>query len=251
MTSKKTVLDGHKRKGSKFIPPMMQVPTELKEISYVNQILPEIIWMGLVNDRVGYKKGIDLSTKLAEIAFGLKSTENHVNFSLVSNFNLLSNVAKKRLVEILERNSTLSGYHYYLSPLIELYKDFPLSFLGKNKKPQPRSELIDILKKCIDRHFDKHQTPSLVIQANVVHLRSITGGLHFAKHIEEPDLNALIESPQSDKARRAGAFVRIHAMSELMPMGEDRLDDWSCSFWNQSYQLDSCDFLKEENELDE
>ena len=60
MAEKKIVLEGHKKVGSKFIPPMMQLPN-WTEISYINQILPEIIWMGLINDEFGYRDGIDLS----------------------------------------------------------------------------------------------------------------------------------------------------------------------------------------------
>jgi hypothetical protein len=82
----------------------------------------------------------------------------------------------------------------------------------------------------------------LIIQANVMYVRGSTGGLHVAPHIEIPDLNTLIEDPESKKAERAGAFVRISAMQEMMPMGETRICDWAESFWNQSYKIDKCDF---------
>ena len=47
------------------------------------------------------------------------------------------------------------------------------------------------MKECIDNHIDKYETPSLVIQANVVYVKRSTSGLHIAQHIEVPDLNSL------------------------------------------------------------
>lgn len=247
MAEKKKVLEGHKKVGSKFVPPMMQLPN-LTEISYINQILPEIIWMGLINDEFGYRDGIDLSSNLARRAFDLKETDKHINFTLVSNFNLLSAERKSELVRSLEETSELVKFRDSLLPLIALYEEFPLSFLGMSEKIFDKIELIEKIKNCIKKHINKYDTPALIIQANVMYVRGSTGGLHVAPHIEIPDLNTLIEDPESKKAERAGAFVRISAMQEMMPMRETRICDWAESFWNQSYKIDKCDFSWEKND---
>ena len=249
MADKREVLEGHKKVGSKFVPPMMQIPNFL-EISYVNQILPEIIWMGFLNDEFGYREGINLSSTLAKLAFDLRETDSHINFTLASNFNLLSHERKSDLIHRLEENSGLVKYRNSLLPLIALYEDFPLSFIGMGGEGYDKAQLVKKIKVCIEKHINKHETPALIIQANVMYVRTSNGGLHFAPHIEVPDLNALIEDPESEQAKRAGGFVRISAMQEFMPMSEGRFSDWSKSFWNQGYKLDRCDFSWEENDLD-
>lgn len=250
MTKKKKVLEGHKKVGSKFVPPMMQIPN-WKEISYINQILPEIVWMGLINDLFGYREGIELCSNFATKAYELKETDSHVNLAIASNFNRLTAENKQALVTELEKASELSKYRNALSPLIALYDDFPLAFIGKAEDGPDKSDLVERMKKCIERHIDKYDTPALIIQANVVYIRSSTGGLHIASHIEMPDLNALMKSPDSEEAQRAGSFVRTTAMQEFMPMGEPRIGDWSKSFWNQGYKIDKCDFSWEEDDIDE
>lgn len=247
MTEKKKVLEGHKKVGSKFIPPMMQMPN-WREISYINQILPEIIWMGLINDEFGYRDGIALSSNLAKRAFDLKETDKHINFTLVSNFNSLSAERKSELVRDLKETSELAKYQDSLLPLIALYEEFPLSFIGMSERIFDKSALIKKIKYCIEKHIDKYETPALIIQANVLYVRGSTGGLHVAPHIEIPDLNTLIEDPESEKAKRTGGFVRISAMQELMPLGETRVGDWAKSFWNQGYKIDKCDFSWEQND---
>lgn len=250
MADKKKVLEGHKKVGSKFIPPMMQIPN-WSEISYINLILPEIIWMGLLNDEFGYREGINLSTNLAKQAFDLKETDKHINFTLVSNFNLISSDSKSELVHRLKKNAELDKYRESLLPLIALYKEFPLSFIGMSEKGIDKTTLIEKIKSCIENHIDKYERPALIIQANVLYVRGATSGLHVASHIEVPDLNALIEDPESEQSKRAGGFVRISTMQEFMAMGEERYGDWSKSFWNQGYKVDKCDFSWEDNDLDE
>jgi hypothetical protein len=53
---KKIILGDHKKVGSKFIPPMAQLG--ITDVSTINQIFPEIIWMGLLNDSYGYREEI-------------------------------------------------------------------------------------------------------------------------------------------------------------------------------------------------
>jgi len=250
LAKKKKVLEGHKKVGSKFIPPMMQI-TPFSEISYINQILPEIIWMGLLSDKYGYRRAKELVFDICEKAFEIKDTDKHVNFTLASNFNHLSKDKKQELVNYLSERSTLHAYQEALMPLTKLYKDCPLSFLESRENTIDTEQLVSIMKECIDNHIDKYETPSLVIQANVVYVRRSTGGLHIAQHIEVPDLNSLIDAPESEEARKTEGFVRTSVMSEFMPMGEERDDTWAKSFWNQGYSLDKCDFSWESDVLDE
>ena len=250
MANKKTILEGYKKIGSKFIPPMMQLPN-WSEISYINLMLPEIIWMGLINDEFGCLDGISLSTNLANRAFELKKSHKHINFALVSNFSLLSNEKKIELIKGLEESSEIGRYRRALLPLIVLYEDFPLSFIGTDEEEYEREQLIEKMKACIDRHADKYETPAMIVQANVIYIRGTNGGLRVASHLEAPDLNVLIKDPKSEAARRAGGFVRNGAMQEFMPMGEDRYGDWSKTFWNQGYKIDKCDFSWEGNSFDE
>lgn len=236
---KSTVLKNHKKVGSKFIPPFSQFGG-LTEISYVNQILPEIIWMGLINDKLGYQKGVDLVTWLTKNAFALKETKNFVNYALVSNFGLLSKNNKIKLKNKLQTDNMLETLQDVLAPLIILYKDFPLSFLGKSNSKLDKNDLIRRLKFSIERHIDKYETPGIVIQANVMYIRSITGGLFFTRNIKPPDLGSIIQNPESEEAKRTESFARTQAMQELMPLGRRLKFNWARSFWNRSYKIDKC-----------
>ena len=145
---------------------------------------------------------------------------------MASNFEFLSSERKSELVQSLKENVVLDQYRDSLLPLIALYENFPLSFIGTREENFDRDELIRRIRTCIEKHIDKYETPSLIIQANVLYVRGSTGGLHVAPHIKMPDLNVFIDAPESEEAKRAAGFVRTGAMQELMVLGDKRIDGW-------------------------
>ncbi len=229
----------------------MQLPGEgFTEISYVNQLLPQGLWMGLINEQLGYKDGIEISVAICQKAFALKTTEKHVNFSLVSNFAILTDDQKYALLEDLDKSSTLDTYRALLAPLICLFQEFPLSFLGKSDHSPEQSDLISTLRSSVERHADKYEMSGMALQSNMIYVRGVTGGLSMAKTMKAPDLNAIFEEPDSEAGKRAASFVRASVLMEYMPVQNVDLDGWSRSFWNHSYTLDKCDFSWESNDND-
>ena len=53
MSDKKKVLQGYQKVGSKFVSPINNLP-QIRSLSYVDFLLPELIWIGLINDHLGY-----------------------------------------------------------------------------------------------------------------------------------------------------------------------------------------------------
>ncbi|MBU1121251.1 MAG: hypothetical protein KKF54_00940 [Candidatus Omnitrophica bacterium] len=238
---KKIILGDHKKVGSKFIPPMAQL--EISDISTINQIFPEIIWMGLLNDSYGYREGIHLSSEIAKLAHAIHDSDKHVNFALSSSYEYLSDEKKKTLVEELERNNYLVKLQKSLYPLIKYYEGFPMTFLGDGGIAESKDFQIQKLKKTVERHFNRYETPGVIILANVVYIRAITGGLHIVQGLEPPNLESLVSDPESDEAKKTAAQVRSMAMMEAMSGDKEKSGSaWSQSFWNQGLKIDKCEF---------
>lgn len=246
MNKKKSILEDHKKVGSRFVPPMCQLG--MTEVSYVNQILPEIIWMGLLNKREGYRVGIGIVEFIAKRLNEIKTTEKHINFSLASSYEKIGQAQKDQIMEELDKNKYLSKLQEALSPLVCLYDGFPMSFVGPPKDLISRESMLKNLKRTVSECIDKYDQPGMVIQSSVMYIRGITGGLYFNKGMRPPDLEKIITDFDSDEGKMAAASVRAFVMTEYMPMGEEKSDKWSESFWNQGYKIDTCKFPWEENE---
>jgi hypothetical protein len=225
---------------------MKQLPN-LQEVSYVHQLLPEIIWIGLINDALGYRKGAELVAQLAKTAKQIHDSKISYNFALARSYAILATEEQGRINEALERLGILRQLRELLAPLILLYDGFPLAFLGRNDELPERMWLIERLKQTVEKHMDKYRTPGMAIQATMIYVRGITGGLFFAKEMSVPNLDAILADPESEDAKHAAGFVRSSAMMEVMPPAVDGESEWARSFWNQGLRIDKCDFGEQDD----
>lgn len=235
----------HKKDGSSFIPPMSQLG--LSELSYVNQIFPEIIWMGLLNKREGYHAGTRIIEFMAKRLSQIKTTKKFLNFSLASSYGKLSTDQKTQIVGELDQKQFLSILQESLAPLTCLYDRFPMAFIGPPYEHINRDTLLNFLKECISECINKYEQPGMVIQASVMYIRAITGGLYFRNNLKPPNLQKIITDFDSEEGQLASASVRAFVLSEPMVLGEEESNTWAKSFWNQGYKIDICQFPWDNN----
>lgn len=244
---KRQVLEGHKRVKTRFIPPLMQIGN-IKETSYVNDLLPHVVWMSLLIESLGLREGISAGLRLIKLAHGLHRSDKHVNFAICGNHGKLTSEEKAALLRALNSSSELPTYQEGLLPLLHLHPDCPMAYLGSPPDPPERSRLVSKLADAVDVIFDRYGAGASIVQANVVVGRASTGGLFIAEHIGMPDFDAMIKDPESEAGRRAASFARTSSMQEFMPDEEGRYMEWPKAFWRRNYRLDACRLLELEDE---
>jgi len=241
LADKSEILKGYKKVGQHFIPPLKQL-TGNREASYVNDMLPELIWIGLINDNIGYIQGARLLEEIVKLIDELKEEDQHGNFAYISMFNSLSDDQKSELIKRLDNLKCLDEIRNYLAPLILLYDKCPLKFFGPPSITYKEDELIESIKSCVGAHIDKWDTPGIVLNGAVMLTRLVTNKLYFSKSIKLPDLNSVINEPESDEAKHAAAFMRASALGEFGMMEIDPA--WAKYFWNRGMELNPCDFYE-------
>lgn len=236
---KKQLLDGHKKIGKRFIPPMKQIPI-MNEVSYIDNILPELIWIGLINEKVGYVRGARILELIFSTIDKFEEPTQHNSFALISSFNLLSEDQKECLVKTLDQADFLEIVKNSLAPLNLLYENCPLLFIGPPTNHYSSEELVATMKKCVADVIDKYETPGIVLNGSILLSRLVTRKIKFPADMDLPDFNAVIDSPDSDEAKRAAAFMRSNA---LMEFGMHEVSAvWAQYFWNRGYELSPCEF---------
>src|SRR3989442_12399779 len=83
------VLSDHRKVGTKFIPPTRQLLPSLREVPWVDRILPELVWLTILNDRLGIHRGTEVGAQAAKLADAIFQSEIPANFAFVSSFSLL------------------------------------------------------------------------------------------------------------------------------------------------------------------
>ena len=234
------LLKGYKRIGKRFVPPLMQLPKN-NLVSYIDDILPEVVWIGLLNEDLGYVPAARILENLILHSVEVIDKDSPSNFAFMSCYTTVSNENKRALRERLDRDGSLETIQNGIAPLTLLYDNCPISFLGPPKQIFSRNELVAAIKQCIGRTIDKYATPGIVLNGSILLSQMVTGKLHVSSKITLPDLNSVIDSPSSDEAQRAAAFMRSFALTAY---GMAELDSsWPKRFWNQSIELDSCEFM--------
>lgn len=235
---KKKVLEGYKKVGKNFIPPMKQIP-KLRDTSYVNDILPELIWAGLIHDSIGFVQGARFLEDIFRIANNFKEKDKFINYAYASNFNKFSDTQKKEFIVKLEEHNRLDALRTYLSPLTILYKKFPLSFIGPPQAIPDDDALISLIKTSVGHHIDKYETPGIVLNGVALLSLLVTDQIRLPPNL--PDFNAVINSPDSDEANLAAGFMRANILTDFNISEID--NSWAKYFWNRGAELSECEYL--------
>lgn len=240
------VLLDHTKIGSKLVPPIL-ARTNFSELSYVRDLLPEVIWLDLASARLGPRRGFNLCAAIAGTAHKLHQSEKYVNFALFRSYGHLESVEQQKLVESLMAEGVADEARAVLECLITPYPDSPMSFFGLPSLPRPKDVLLVELRSCVERLLDKYGHAASVVQAMAVNLRAATGGTFYAEGLGPPDLNALIDDPDSEAAEMEAARARVQVLSEIMATLDGTTTDatmfhWARRFWNDALRLDECLF---------
>jgi len=117
--AQKTVLDDHKRIGKKFISPMAQLG--LQVVHWVDTIIPELIWLALINTELGVRRGAELTATTTKLAAKISRKKIKPWFAVVSAFESLTNLQKNNWSGLNTRSMAIEAdcidlYNYAYSP---------------------------------------------------------------------------------------------------------------------------------------
>jgi len=233
----KKVLDGYKKIGSKFIPPLLQIG-EYHEIHWVDDLVPELLWYSLLLLKLGFKRGVEVGTSVAKIAHNVFRDSSPGNFSFVSSFNLFNEDEQKNFIIKLKEEKLFEPLIDSISPLLILYPESPLKFLNELCINSEREMCLKIIREAVEKSFNRRSQFSSIIQCNVEYVSHLIGKKHYHSKIKVPDFNKLISNFNSEEGQKVASFVRLGVNGLFGRMQESLTNNWAKYFWNQSIVLD-------------
>jgi len=236
---KKKNLEGYKQRGKRFIPPLKQLPG-IREYSYVNDMLPELIWLGLIHDRMSYNFGARTLETVVGVTKKWPKLDNPKNFATQSAYADITEGQKSEIKNAWNKHSLLNEIQHALAPLVLLYDNFSLSFVGPPSSLISQEVLIQRMKQCVRKHLNKYETPGIVLLGTIMLTRLMAGTIKFAANLDIPDFNSVIEKPETDEAKRAAAFLRSSSMAEFGLLSLKNI--WPKYFWNRGAELSRCEY---------
>jgi len=233
------VLEDHKRIGKRFIPPFLYQIGPLSEVSWVDEIMPELIWISLLIDRYGYRQGVKLALQLSKSAIGAYKSEKCEFFAWVSSFERLSEEEREILVRNLEGLGVLSDISAGLRPLLSLYPDCPLSFLADHPI-HPADNDLDLMKNIVEKLYARRDVFATRVQATAIYFAFVAGCLKVAEGTGLADFPEVEKYPDTEKSKQVAASVRA-SLNGLYGEARDRHStEWPLIFWNRGLALEGC-----------
>lgn len=245
---KSEVLKGHKKVGTKYLPPFMTYP-KLVPISWAHDMLPELLWLALLSDQLGYRVAIQNAIQLSDIVNTIVREPRKGGFNLASDFN------KTLQGERDEVNSEIDGglrnsLDSCVGLITKFYPEFPMKWLVSEKWMKETSVGLDGLeqiKNAIRTRVDRTSKLAMECQVLAFVMEGKSGKLKVHSEIAH-DLNLISEYPESDESRKMAAQVRA-ALNALL-MHRKKPHTWPDYFWRHSFEISPCEYRSKNKDFE-
>jgi len=238
----KSVLADHKKDGKKLIPPYVAAFGQPSHVSWIDTIIPEVIWIALLHEKFGQKEGIALALELAQAADKITQANGKTFFAAASDYGSLDAEQKSSLVRVLADSKRLILFRQALLPLLQFYPSCPLNFLASSEIVPEPSEALQCLKSVLSNLFDKERQSTVFVQATVVYLAFVLDRLKVREGLTLASFPEVENYPATEMSKRVAASVRSTILTFFGSAKDDASSSWPAEFWNRGMEIETCIF---------
>jgi len=242
----KVLLD-HKQVGKRYLPPLLQIGS-FGEARWAEYTLPELLWLGILNQKYGRAKGAELGLLLARAAVKatVRESEQPVQwFGLTTAYATLEPAQQALLLKLLQPDQ----FQLLKDGLIifpTFYPQCPLNFLYQGSAPVPErpDEMLEEFKKLLSTLFNRQNDPATFMQANGIYIAFLTDKLKVASGLALANFPEIENYPHTEESKRVASGVRAVTDISVMTMLKEKQSNWSAYFWNRGLEIQQCELEK-------
>lgn len=235
------VLSDHKRIGKRFIPPLATL--NISEVSWVNQIIPQLIWIAILIDTFGFKKGVEYSLAIAQLARESVGQEKIDWFGWLYSFSKLSEQQKSFIIQKLAAEGMFSEISSAFSAFARSYPEFPLLFLATATSDDMKDGItidLETFKETLLNLYDRRSIFAMRVQATVIYLGFANDFLRVAKGLALADFPEIEKYPDTDRSKEVASSIRATINSIVGVVDDPEFNTWSKYFWNRGIEIEPC-----------
>jgi hypothetical protein len=214
----------------------------LTETIWLDDLLPELVWIALINARFGKKRGAELCVELAKAAASCSSDAPGA-FAFISEYGRLRPTEQECVIAKLAGSGALGHLSNALQVLATYYSECPLGFLWTTQEPVPRIEdNLQELKLLVLDIVDRHGITATFVQATAVYVYFLNGKLTACPGSTLADFMAIEAYPNSDASLKVATAVR--ALINGFPGSLNLSTYWRHYFWDRGRKLEACEGIE-------
>lgn len=238
--NKEKILSDHKRIKKKLIPPMLQLSGGIVYAKWLNNVLPELIWIGLLQEKLGIRRSVEICGEIAAIGKEVLKDSQVLSFAYISNYKKLDDVQLASFYTKMKNKNFLREYSNSLRELVLLYPECPLAKLVNYRQEDEETQCNEIKKlfsNCLAKYFYRQVHLTNLMESTALYMGWTSGLIKYTNNVKPPDLNVLITShPGEEQYEKVSSSIR----SSTMVLISDVDMDWSTYFWNKGLLIDEC-----------
>jgi hypothetical protein len=237
----KKIFEDYKKEGKRLRPPLTTIGNFV-DLSWVDYIIPDVIWITLLNDKFGIKIGTELVKEFIVISTKHESSKFR-NFALISSFETLPTQNKTEILNDLKIKGILNLLLDGLSDFLEMYPKCPLNFIRPNVF-SPKVDDVRFLKRYKEilwELIDKRSKKSTFTIANVVYSMFVLDRLKIVKDSPLTQFPKIQEYPDTEISRMIASSLRasINVFYNIEMFDKDN-SSWAKEFWNRGIEIEEC-----------
>ena len=233
-----SVLSDHKKVGKRFIPPLNTIGI-VHDVNWLKDIVPEIIWIALINDKLGWRGACHTIADMCRITAEINDKNN---YAFISSYSKLNHDELREINNRLQYSDLLSKLDYSLFNFIEFYPECPLNFIYKSYIPKETVDVRFLLnyKKVLGKIYDKRSRESTFLLTSVIYSMLSTKKLNITKDSSLANLEEVTDYPNSDISQQIASSLRASINVFFNDNIYEKNSDWIKYFWNKGISLEPC-----------
>jgi len=207
-------------------------------------MIPELLWIALVQDKFGIRRGVEIITEFTHDVRASHSDRANTVWAAAGKFEV---IPRDELRHLVDAKATAYGndLRAALQPLATWYPEHPLnSIFGPKQIPAAHADLAQV-RAIVAEYFDRSSYAATMTQATAIWLVFDADRLKVAAHSSLAQFPSIEEYPETELSRTVAASIRA-TLNVLFGFGEAAMltsgSKWPVAFWNQGLKLEPCEF---------
>lgn len=233
------VLGDHKRVKSKLVTPFNDMFGPIREVSWINMMIPELLWIALVQKAWGPHRGVEIITAFTRDVRASDPKRKRTIWAAAGKFAALPEGV---LADIVDGRPYRNDLCIPLAPLHAHYPDHPMRELVSTVTGLPSSRDLSALKELVSELFDRASPSATMVQAMATWLAFDADRLTASAGLALADFPRIEDYPKTDQSQRIAASIRAtlnEMFGELDQMASGT--NWPIAFWNRGLELEPCE----------
>jgi len=242
---KTSILTDHKRQGKKLVAPIKYHLKDIKFIKWLDNALPEIIWLAMLRDRHNTGRFVKIISKVAEINYAINDSkqsekQNVINLALINDYSDLTDDQIEFLKQELKKAGYWNDVVDVFNCIVSVYPQCPLNRLVPMLAgEQSAKDELHKMRETLKKYFFRYSNDTNNIEAAALFMSSASGVLKFTNIDLIPNFDNLINlTPGNQEYERTAARIRSQFLT-ILSMKTNA--SWPHYFWNRGLELNDCE----------